>query len=166
VQDWGPALDVWETDSDVVYAFDLPGIPQDKISVEFEDGALTVSAERSREHTVERDEFYRYERRFGSFSRTIGLPQGVTEDQINAEYRDGVLELRVAKPEQQSPRRMKPQPGANLAPNGSPHHGEFPIGDRGLRRPVRVYRRCRTRESNVEAADSEWCAWHRPTRRK
>ncbi len=103
---WVPAVDVWETENEIVYAFDLPGIPQDKISVEFEDGALTVSAERSREHNVERDHFYRYERRFGTFSRTIGLPQGVTEDQIQAQYRDGVLELHVKKPEQQKPRRI------------------------------------------------------------
>jgi HSP20 family protein len=103
---WVPAVDVWETNNEIVYAFDLPGIPQDKISVEFEDGALTVSAERTREHKVERDQFYRYERRFGTFARTIGLPQGVTEDQIHAEYHDGVLELHVKKPEQQKPRRI------------------------------------------------------------
>jgi HSP20 family protein len=103
---WVPAVDVWETNDEIVYAFDLPGIPQDKISVEFEDGALTVSAERSREHEVERDQFYRYERRFGTFSRTIGLPQGVSEDQIHAHYRDGVLELHVKKPEQTKPRRI------------------------------------------------------------
>ena len=47
-QSWVPALDVWETESEIVYAFDLPGIPEDKISVEFEDGSLTVSAERER----------------------------------------------------------------------------------------------------------------------
>jgi HSP20 family protein len=103
---WVPAVDVWETNDEVVYAFDLPGIPQDQISVEYEDGALTVSAERTREHKVEQDQFTRYERRFGTFARTVGLPQGVTEDQIRAEYRDGVLELHVAKPEQQKPRRI------------------------------------------------------------
>jgi HSP20 family protein len=103
---WVPAADVWETDNEVVYAFDLPGIPQDQISVEFEDGALTVSAERSREEKIDRDHFYRFERRFGTFSRTIGLPQGVNEDQIRAEYRDGVLELHVKKPEQQKARRI------------------------------------------------------------
>jgi HSP20 family protein len=103
---WVPAVDVWETNDEVVYAFDLPGIPQEKINVEFEDGALTVSAEREREHTVEQDQFFRYERRFGTFARTIGLPQGVGEDQIRAEYRDGVLELHVSKPEQTKPRRI------------------------------------------------------------
>ena len=103
---WIPAVDAWETPDEVVYALDLPGVPEDRISVEYEDNAVTVSAEREREHTVEQDAFYRYERRFGTFSRTVGLPQGVTEDQIRAEYRDGVLELHVAKPAQPEPRKI------------------------------------------------------------
>src|SRR5881392_3154494 len=76
---WVPPLDVWETDQDIVYAFDLPGIPEDKISIEFEDGALTVTAQRERTQEVKQDSFYRFERRHGSFARTIGLPQGVGE---------------------------------------------------------------------------------------
>jgi HSP20 family protein len=101
---WVPALDVWETDGEIVYAFDLPGTPEDKISIEFEDGALTVSAERERSHELTEDKLYRFERRFGIFSRTIGLPQGVTEDQIKADYHNGVLEVHVTKPEQPKPR--------------------------------------------------------------
>jgi HSP20 family protein len=84
-----------------------PGIPEEDIAIEFEDGALTVSAERDRDHKVEGDRFYRYERRFGSFSRTIGLPQGVSEDAIKANYENGVLEIQVAKPEQPKPRRIQ-----------------------------------------------------------
>lgn len=106
-QSWVPAVDVWETDEELVYAFDLPGIPEDAISVEFEDGALTVSAERGREQKVESDRFYRYERRFGTFTRTIGLPQGVTDEAITAKYEHGVLELHVKKPEQQKPKRIQ-----------------------------------------------------------
>ena len=106
-QNWVPALDVWETENEIVYAFDLPGIPEDKISVEFEDGSLTVSAEREREHQQSEDRYFRFERRFGTFSRTIGLPQGVTEDSIKAEYKHGVLELHVAKPEQPKPRKIQ-----------------------------------------------------------
>src|ERR687885_1602481 len=104
---WVPALDVWETENELVYAFDLPGIPEDKISVEFEDGALTVSAERERTQEVSDDKLYRFERRFGTFSRTIGVPQGVDEEQIKAAYHDGVLEVHVAKPEQAKPRRIQ-----------------------------------------------------------
>jgi HSP20 family protein len=102
-----PAVDVWETESDVVYAFDLPGIPEDEISLELEDGGLTVSAERKRTTELTDDKLYRFERRFGTFSRTIALPQGVGEEHVEADYRDGVLEVRVAKPEQPRPRRIQ-----------------------------------------------------------
>ena len=102
-----PALDVWETEDAYVYAFDLPGIPEEKISVEFEDGVLTVNAERERTAQVEADKFYRYERRFGSFTRTLGLPQGVKDSDIKASFKDGVLEIRVAKPEEIKPRRIQ-----------------------------------------------------------
>jgi HSP20 family protein len=106
-QSWVPAVDVWETESEIVYAFDLPGIPEDKIGVEFEDGSLTVSAERERVQEQSEERFYRFERRFGSFSRTIGLPQGVDESAISADYKDGVLEIHVRKPEQTKPRRIQ-----------------------------------------------------------
>src|SRR5581483_188558 len=64
-QAWVPTLDVWETEDAVHYAFDLPGIPKDKIAIEVEDGALTVSATREREQKVEADRFQRFERRTG-----------------------------------------------------------------------------------------------------
>jgi HSP20 family protein len=104
---WAPALDVWETDDEVVYAFDLPGIPEDKIAVEFENGVLTVSAERERSDEVKQDGFYRYERRVGTFARTISLPEGVTEDDVKASHANGVLEVRVRKPEEAKPRRIE-----------------------------------------------------------
>jgi HSP20 family protein len=104
---WVPQLDAWETDDDFVYAFDLPGMTEDDVSIEFEDGSLTVSGARERKGEVSTDGLYRYERRFGSFSRTIGLPQGVTEDSITADYKDGVLEVHVRKPEQAKPRRIQ-----------------------------------------------------------
>ena len=79
---WAPALDAWETENEVVYAFDLPGIPRTRSPSELENGVLTVSAERERSGEVKQDGFYRYERRVGSFSRSISLPEGVTEDGI------------------------------------------------------------------------------------
>ena len=106
-QTWVPTLDAWETDDALVYAFDLPGVPQDKISVEVEDGTLTVSAERERGTEISRERYHRFERRFGSFARTVGLPQGVTEDAIKASYREGVLEIQVPKPEQVKPRKIE-----------------------------------------------------------
>jgi HSP20 family protein len=106
-QAWVPTLDVWETGTEVVYAFDLPGIPKDKIAIEAEDGALTVSATREREEKAGDDRFVRFERRYGSFSRTVGLPHGVSEDAIKASYENGVLEIRVPKPEQPKPKRIE-----------------------------------------------------------
>jgi HSP20 family protein len=106
-QSWVPTADVWETDNEVVYAFDLPGIPEKDISVELEDGALTITAERAREHTIEEGKYARFERRFGTFSRSIGLPQGVSEDAVSAEYEHGVLEVHVRKPEQPKPRKIE-----------------------------------------------------------
>jgi len=111
-QSWIPTADVWETDAEIVYAFDLPGIPEEKISVELDDGALTITAEREREQTVEEGRYYRFERRFGTFTRTIGLPLGVTEENVKAEYRNGVLEVHVAKPEQPKPRKIQIGGGA------------------------------------------------------
>jgi HSP20 family protein len=106
-RNWVPALDVWETETDIVYAFDLPGIAEDKISVELKDETLTVSAEREKTEEVSDERYYRFERRFGSFSRAVGLPQGVNEDEIVANYRDGVLEVRVPKPKEQQPKRIE-----------------------------------------------------------
>jgi HSP20 family protein len=111
-QRWAPPLDVWETEDELVYAFDLPGIPEENISIEFEDGSLTVSAERERTEEVSKDRFYRFERRYGSFTRSIGLPQGVTEKDIRAEHKDGVLELHVKKPKAPEPRRIQIGKGA------------------------------------------------------
>src|SRR5690348_1429245 len=106
-QSWIPTADVWETESEVVYAFDLPGIPEDKISVELDEGALTITAQREREQKVKDGRYFRFERRFGTFTRTIGLPQGVSEDSVKAEYKHGVLEVHVAKPEQPKPRKIE-----------------------------------------------------------
>jgi HSP20 family protein len=104
---WVPTLDAWETEDALVFAFDLPGVAQDKISVEAEDGALTVSAERAESKEISRESFHRLERRHGTFTRTVGLPQGVSEDAITASYKDGVLEIRVPKPEQVKPKKIE-----------------------------------------------------------
>jgi HSP20 family protein len=104
---WMPAVDVWETDKELVLSFDLPGIPEDKIAVELEDNVLTVSGERERTQEHSNDRFYRFERRHGSFSRGVTLPTGVSEDSIQADYKDGVLEVRVPKPEEQKPKRIQ-----------------------------------------------------------
>jgi HSP20 family protein len=107
MRSWVPTMDAWETENEIVYEFDLPGVPEDKISVELQEDTLTVSAERERSEEHSDGGFVRYERRFGSLSRTVGVPQGVTEESIKASYNDGVLQLRIAKPEAPKPRRIQ-----------------------------------------------------------
>ncbi len=106
-QTWVPALDVWETPTEVVYAFDLPGVPQDEISIEVKDETLTISAERTKNDETNQDGFYRFERRYGTFARAVGLPQGVDQENISARYEDGVLEVRVPKPEEPKPKKIE-----------------------------------------------------------
>ena len=117
-QPWVPAVDVVEQEDAIVYSFDLPGVNQEKISVEVENDTLTVSAERERTQEESKDRFYRYERRFGTFTRTVGLPQGVSEDDIQASYTNGVLEVRVPKPAETKPRRIQIGSGAQATIEG------------------------------------------------
>lgn len=105
-QSWVPALDVWETPTEVVYAFDLPGIREEQITIEVKDETLTISADREKTDETSENGFYRFERRYGTFARAVGLPQGVDQDQIAARYENGVLEIRVPKPEEQKPRKI------------------------------------------------------------
>jgi HSP20 family protein len=106
-QNWVPAVDVWETEHELVYAFDLPGVSENDIQVELHEDTLTVTATRERTEQRAEDGFVRYERRFGTFSRALGVPQGVSEDGVKADYHDGVLEIRVAKPEEAKPRKIQ-----------------------------------------------------------
>jgi HSP20 family protein len=104
---WLPALDAWETEDEIVLAFDLPGIPEDKVSVEVDDSVLTVSGERERTVEQSGDRFSRFERRHGTFARSVTLPQGVSVDDIKADFKDGVLEIHVPQPEERKPRRIQ-----------------------------------------------------------
>ena len=102
---WAPPLDVWETEGELVYAFDLPGIPEETIAVDLEDSTLTVSGSRERTE-MEDGRFFRYERPFGAFTRSVALPEGTGDGEARAHYANGVLEVHVQKPEQSKPRRL------------------------------------------------------------
>ena len=106
-QNWVPPLDVWETPAEVVYAFDLPGIPEDAISIEVKDETLSISASREKTEETSENGFYRFERRYGMFARAVGLPQGVDQEQIAARYDNGVLEIRVPKPVEAKPHKIE-----------------------------------------------------------
>ena len=104
---WMPAMDLAESSDHFVLRADLPGMSEDDVSIEFEDGTLTVSGERKAEHEEENQGFHRVERSFGAFSRSLTLPQGIDADAVTASFDRGVLEIRIPKPEQRKPRRIE-----------------------------------------------------------
>jgi HSP20 family protein len=104
---WMPAMDLVETDEHFVLRADLPGLSEEDIKIEFEDGTLTVSGERKAEHETKNEGYYRVERAFGAFSRSLTLPQGIDPEAVSANFDRGVLEVRVPKPEERKPRRIE-----------------------------------------------------------
>jgi HSP20 family protein len=103
---WMPAMDLVETNDAFVLRADLPGMTQDDVNIELEDRTLTVSGERKAEHESQQEGYYRVERAFGSFSRSLTLPEGVDPESVHATFNNGVLEVRIPKPEQRKPRRI------------------------------------------------------------
>jgi HSP20 family protein len=103
---WVPAMDLVETDDHFVLRADLPGLSQDDVSIELEDRVLTVSGERKTEHEDRKEGYYRVERAYGSFSRSLTLPEGVDAEAVEASFDRGVLEVRIPKPEERKPRRV------------------------------------------------------------
>ena len=104
---WMPAMDLVETGDHFVLRADLPGLSEDDVKIEFEDGTLTVSGERKAEHESKAEGYYRVERAFGSFSRSLTLPQGIDPEAVAAHFDRGVLEVRIPKPEARKPRRIE-----------------------------------------------------------
>jgi HSP20 family protein len=106
-QRWAPAMDLVETEEHYLLKADLPGMKQEDVAIEFNDGTLTISGERN--HGYERKEkgYFRLERSFGKFSRSLSLPDGVDADKIAAHFHDGVLEVTIPKPEARKPRRIE-----------------------------------------------------------
>jgi HSP20 family protein len=117
---WLPPMDLVETDDHFVLRADLPGLSEDDVSIELEDSVLTVAGDRKAEHEDKREGFYRVERSFGQFRRSLTLPDGVDADGISAAFDKGVLEVRIPKPEQRMPRKVAIQVGGqNAAIEGS-----------------------------------------------
>jgi HSP20 family protein len=108
---WIPAMDLVETDEHFVLKADLPGLNEDDVNIEVEDNVLTVSGERKAEHEDEREGYYRVERSFGAFRRSLTLPEGVHPESVSATFDKGVLEVRIPKPEERKPRRVAIQVG-------------------------------------------------------
>ncbi|MEA2480125.1 MAG: hypothetical protein QOJ07_2047 [Thermoleophilaceae bacterium] len=106
-QRWIPPMDLVEADDHFVLKADLPGVAEDDVRIEVRDNALTISGERKAEHERRERGWYRVERSFGSFSRSLSLPEGIDADAIEASFDRGVLEVRIPKPEQRKPRRIQ-----------------------------------------------------------
>jgi HSP20 family protein len=112
---WVPAMDLVETADEYLLRADLPGLGSDDVSVELEDGVLTVSGQRRTESEQTANGYRRIERASGSFSRSLTLPAGVDAEQIKASFIDGVLEIRIPRPEQRKPHRVTIETGSTAA---------------------------------------------------
>jgi HSP20 family protein len=106
-QRWVPAMDLVEADDHFILKADLPGLSESDVSIEVRDNALTISGERKREEEKRERGWYRVERSFGRFSRSLTLPDGVDASAISANFDRGVLEVTIPKPEQRKPRRIE-----------------------------------------------------------
>jgi HSP20 family protein len=104
---WMPAVDVHETKKDIVVTMDIPAIDPKEVSITVIDDKLTVKGERKRETELKEEDFYRNERVYGSFQRTIQLPAEVLGDQAKATYKDGVLKVVVPKSQKSAPKEIR-----------------------------------------------------------
>ena len=103
---WVPPVDLVEAEDHFVLKADLPGLAEGDVKIEVQDGTLAISGERKAEHEQREKGWYRIERSFGSFNRSLTLPDGVDPDRIEASFNNGVLEVRIPKPEERKPRRI------------------------------------------------------------
>ena len=105
---WAPALDVLQEDGDIVVRAELPGVKLEDVDITFQNRVLTISGVRQAEEQKEGSGYYIRERRYGSFRRSMSLPEGTDESNISARFLDGVLEVRVAGAAAvQEPRRIQ-----------------------------------------------------------
>jgi HSP20 family protein len=110
---WVPAMDLTEVDDAFVLRADLPGLSEEDVDIEVKDDVLTVSGERKSEHQDKGEGFYRVERSFGRFSRSLDLPSGVDASAVTAEFDNGVLQVRIPKPAEVQPTKIQIGAGRN-----------------------------------------------------
>jgi HSP20 family protein len=104
---FAPATDLIESDTHYILRADLPGVPEDDVNIELDNNVLSVSGERKSEHEDRRQGYFRVERAYGSFRRSLRLPDGVDAGAIKATFDKGVLEITVPKPEQAKPHKVQ-----------------------------------------------------------
>ncbi len=99
-------MDIFDAADAIVLKAELPGLSPDDIDIEIDESVLTLKGERRFEETVEEGRYYRVERAYGSFQRSVTLPQGVKADEITATFEHGVLTVRVPKADEVKPRKI------------------------------------------------------------
>lgn len=103
----GPVVDVFEEKDDIVIKAELPGITKDNIEVNLTDHMLTIKGEKKKEEEIKEENYYRAERAYGSFVRTLELPKDVHSDKIKASFKNGILEVRLPKTEEAKTKEIK-----------------------------------------------------------
>jgi HSP20 family protein len=104
---WAPAIDIFETEHELVVKADLPEIDPKQLDIRVENNILTIRGERKFESKVNEDKYLRVERAYGSFSRSFSLANTVNSEAIKADYQNGVLTLTVPKREEAKPKQIK-----------------------------------------------------------
>ena len=104
---WSPVVDIEETELNYLIRAELPGLGKEKVKVTVEDGVLTLSGERDLERKVEGKTFHHIERSHGTFTRSFTLPENAEAESVSANYKDGLLEIRVAKSEEALPKSIE-----------------------------------------------------------
>ena len=108
---WVPSVDIFETENELNLLADLPGIDMNDIDIQIENGTLALRGERKYENSVKDGGFHRVERGYGSFARYFSLPDTVNAEQVKADYKNGVLTIKLPKKELAKPRQIKVQVG-------------------------------------------------------
>src|SRR5512139_2125281 len=104
---WVPAVDIYETDDDVVVKAELPGVEKDQVGVEVKGGVLTLRGERKHEKEIKEENYHRVERSYGTFLRSFTLPASVEEDKVSARLAGGVLEIHLPKKAEAKPKQIE-----------------------------------------------------------
>lgn len=104
---WAPSMDITEDKENIMVKVDLPGVKQQDIDIEVTGKTLTIKGERKHEEEKKEKNYHRVERFYGSYARTVTLPEYVDMEKIKAEYKNGVLELSIPKKEEAKPKQIK-----------------------------------------------------------
>jgi HSP20 family protein len=102
-----PTVDVFEEKDDIVVKAELPGMEKDNIEVSLSDHTLTLKGEKKKEEEIKKENYYRAERSYGSFLRTLELPADIRPDKVKASFKNGVLEIRMPKTEEAKAKEIK-----------------------------------------------------------